>query len=165
MDSESWNCSSSVLVMLGESTHRQWEERMSDVQAMPSSADASKATILVVEDEVLVRMFISDVVRDEGYNVIEAINADEALAILRSPVKLDLVLTDMRMRGSMDGAGLVRVLRAEFPFMKVVMAAGQRPDDELCKLLDAFLPKPVMPFQLRSCLRAILPASAVGQAP
>jgi CheY-like chemotaxis protein len=138
---------------------------VSDVQAMPSSADASKATVLVVEDEVLVRMFMSDLLRDEGYTVIEAINADEALAILRTPVKLDLVLTDLRMRGSMDGAGLVRVVRAEFPFVKVVMAAGQRPDDEVCKLLDAFLPKPVTPSQLRSCLRTILPAPAVGQAP
>jgi CheY-like chemotaxis protein len=165
MDSESWKWSSSVLVMLGKSTHRVGGERMSDVQAMPSSVDASRATILVAEDEVLVRMFISDVLRYEGYTVIEAINADEALAILRSPVKLDLVLTDMRMRGSIDGAGLVRVLRAEFPFMTVVMAAGQRPDEEICKLLDAFLLKPVTPFQLRSCLRTILPAPAVGQAP
>jgi CheY-like chemotaxis protein len=165
MDSESWKWSSSVLVMLGKSTHRVGGERMSDVQAMPSSVDASRATILVAEDEVLVRMFISDVLRYEGYTVIEAINADEALAILRSAVKLDLVLTDMRMRGSMDGAGLVRVLRAEFPFVKIVMAAGQRPDDEVCKLLDAFLPKPVTSFQLCSCLRTILPAPAVGQTP
>jgi CheY-like chemotaxis protein len=85
---------------------------MSDTQAMPSSMNASRATILVVEDEILVRAFIGDTLRDQGYTVIEAVNADEALAVIRSPLKLDLVLTDLRMPGSINGAGLVRALRA-----------------------------------------------------
>lgn len=138
---------------------------MSDTQAMPNSANAGQTTILVVDDEVMVRAFISDTLRDLGYTVIEAVNADEALAVIRSPVKLDLVLTDMRMPGSIDGAGLVRLLRAELPVMKVVMIAAQAPDIEVRVLLDGFILKPVTPSQLGSFLRTILPARCEGDSP
>lgn len=77
---------------------------MGDAQAMPNSANAGKTTILVVDDEIMVRALIRDTLRDQGYAVIEAVNADEALAVVRSPVKLNLVLTDMRMPESIDGA-------------------------------------------------------------
>jgi CheY-like chemotaxis protein len=79
-------------------------------------------------------------------------------AIIRCPLKLDLVLTDMRMPGSRDGAGRVQVLRKEVPFLKVVMIASQQPDDEISKLLDGFLFKPVSRSQLASCVRTMLPA-------
>lgn len=138
---------------------------VSDAGAMPNSINARTATILVVEDEVLVRVFISDVLRDEGYTVIEAVNADEALAVIRSPLKVDLVLTDMRMPGSMDGAGLVRVLRTEVPFVKVIMLAGQLPEDEFRVLLDGFLSKPIAASQLAHYVGSILPASVQGQSP
>jgi CheY-like chemotaxis protein len=139
--------------------------RVSDAQAMPSSAHADKTTILVVDDEVIVRAFISDVLRDQGYTVIEAVKADEALAVLRSPLKVDLVLTDMRMPGTMDGASLARLVRAELPFVKVAMVAGQSPDEELREVLDGFLQKPVTPTQLRSFLLTILPKQVHGDSP
>ena len=131
---------------------------MSDTQPMTNSVDANAVRILIVDDDVLVRAFISDILRDEGYTVVEAINADEALAVIRCPLKVDLVLTDMRMPGSMSGAELVRVLRTEAPFVKVVMIAGQQPDDEVRELLDGFLSKPVTRPQLTRCVRTVLPA-------
>lgn len=111
------------------------------------------------------RAFISDALRDQGYTVIEAVNADEALAVLRSPLKIDLVLTDMRMPGTMDGASFARLVRAELPFVKLAMIAGQSPDDELREVLDGFLQKPVTPSQLRSFLLTILPARPEGGSP
>jgi CheY-like chemotaxis protein len=61
--------------------------------------------VLVVEDEIILRMFIADSLRDEGYQVLEAGRAEEALTILDAGIEVDLV-TDVRMPGAMDGMGL-----------------------------------------------------------
>jgi CheY-like chemotaxis protein len=60
--------------------------------------------VLVVEDEVLVRMVISDYLRNCGYRVIEATSADEAMMILRNAeIDVDVVFSDVEMPASMDG--------------------------------------------------------------
>jgi DNA-binding NtrC family response regulator len=70
--------------------------------------------ILVVEDELFIRMFISDAFRDEGYTVIEAFNADEAVDILKAGKAVDLVFSDVRMPGTLDGIGLLRFIKERF---------------------------------------------------
>ena len=62
-----------------------------------------KAIVLVVEDEALIRISALDIVEDAGFAVLEACNADEAIAILESRNDIRAVLTDIRMPGSMDG--------------------------------------------------------------
>jgi CheY-like chemotaxis protein len=79
---------------------------MNQVSSQPDTARREKF-ILVVEDEMLVQIMVSDPLRDAGFNVIEAFNADEAIRILHSGVKIDLMLSDVRMPGSMDGLGLL----------------------------------------------------------
>jgi CheY-like chemotaxis protein len=86
--------------------------------------EAPGSTILVVEDEILVRLMIAEELRGQDYNVLEAASADEACSVLQSGVKIDLVLTDIRMPGSIDGAGLVHLIRVERPALKVVLASG-----------------------------------------
>jgi CheY-like chemotaxis protein len=82
-------------------------------------------TILVVEDEVLVRMMIADKLRDAGYTVVEASSAHEALQVLRHhSVDTRLVLTDVRMPGAVDGAALAREIRSGFPAIKIVLTSG-----------------------------------------
>ena len=61
--------------------------------------------ILVVEDEVLIRISVSDFLRSEGFTVIEAGNAREALSVLRTHAHVALVLTDINMSGAMEGLG------------------------------------------------------------
>ena len=63
------------------------------------------ATILVVEDEILIRMDLADYLRECGYHVIEASNADEAMAVLQSGREVGVALADVQMPGSMDGFG------------------------------------------------------------
>lgn len=94
---------------------------MNNARANPEVADR---TILVVEDEVLIRMLICDVLRDCGLRVVEAVNADEALEYVRTDPTVDLVFSDVRMPGSMDGLALARMLRAEFPRIDVVLTSG-----------------------------------------
>jgi CheY-like chemotaxis protein len=119
-----------------------------------------KPTVLVVEDDVLTRVAASDELRERGYSVIEAANADEALSVLHSPLRVDFVLTDLRMPGAMDGAALVKTIRAEFPFLKVVMVSGQLPDSATQSLLDGYFGKPVAPSQLASYLQELTGGSA-----
>lgn len=125
---------------------------------LSDGALAYHATILVVEDEVLTRLATSDVLRGHGYSVIEAASADEALSVLQSPMRVDLVLTDMRMPGELDGIGLARHLRAALPFVKIVMVSGQLPGPDVHQLLDGYLPKPVAPDHLANYLLALMPA-------
>lgn len=83
-----------------------------------------RACILVVEDEFLVRCFIAEMMRDAGYTVIEAANGDEALAIMRTGVHLDLVFSDVKMPGSLDGLGLLGVIKDANPQLPVLITSG-----------------------------------------
>ena len=84
---------------------------------------ATAETVLVVEDDVLVRLVIAGYLRECGYRVVEAANAEEALRLLqRDDVRIDVVLTDVEMPGAMDGFALARWLRRERPDVEVVMA-------------------------------------------
>ena len=80
--------------------------------------------ILVVEDELPIRMCISEAFRDEGYTVIEAFNGDEAADILKAGKPVDLVFSDVRMPGSLDGIGLLRFIKERFATLPVILASG-----------------------------------------
>jgi DNA-binding NtrC family response regulator len=79
------------------------------------------STILLVEDEVLIKMNISQYLRECGYQVIEAANADEALMVLQSDHKIDIVLSDVQMPGSMDGFGLAKWVRANRKELQIIL--------------------------------------------
>ncbi|HEY7298260.1 MAG TPA: response regulator [Xanthobacteraceae bacterium] len=82
-------------------------------------------TVLVVEDEVLIRLVIAQYLRDCGYRVIEAAHADEALLVLRkSEIEIDVVFTDVEMPGSMDGFALSQWVRSNRPGMDVILAGS-----------------------------------------
>jgi len=98
-------------------------------------------TVLVVEDEILIRMVIADGLREAGWTVIEATNADDALAVLRSGAQVRIVLSDVRMPGSIDGVGLARFVQSELPDIKIILASGHLPRlDAIAH--DGFFPKP-----------------------
>jgi CheY-like chemotaxis protein len=83
----------------------------------------TRDTILVVEDEVLIRIVIAEYLRDCGFRVIEATNADEALQVLQhAQIRVDVVFTDVEMPGSMDGFGLSRWIREQRPDVDVILA-------------------------------------------
>src|ERR1700690_3128346 len=80
-------------------------------------------TVLVVEDEMMVRQPIAEYLRDCGYNVLEAADASEAIALLGSD-QVDVVFSDVRMPGRMDGFGLARWLRQNHPDVSVLLTSG-----------------------------------------
>lgn len=99
-------------------------------------------TILIVEDEFLIRMVLADSLADEGYEVIEAANVLEAVACLGER-KIDAVITDVDMPGGLSGLDLVRMMSSTHVDVPVIIASGghnlqadELPGDAI------FIPKP-----------------------
>jgi CheY-like chemotaxis protein len=131
----------------------------------------SKPAVLVVEDEVLVRLMLADVLDDAGFKVIEAAHADEALSVLSAVPEVQAVVTDVEMpTGSIDGFALahrIRELRPDIGVLialgRVAPAGGDLPDH--CH----FMAKPVHPATLVYLVRSLLgtagpPAERTGRA-
>lgn len=98
-------------------------------------------TILVVEDEFLIRFILADVLRDAGYLVVEARDGDEGLAILLSGQAIDLIVTDVRMPGAIDGMELARHSKILDPSRCVIVCSGHLLAED-SDPADAFMAKP-----------------------
>ena len=83
------------------------------------------AVVLVVEDEMLLRMRAINMVEDAGYTSLEAVDADEAVAILESRSDIALLFTDIQMPGSMDGLTLAHAVHKRWPPIKIILVSGQ----------------------------------------
>src|ERR1700704_2088165 len=84
-----------------------------------------RAVVLVVEDEMLLRMRAVDMVEDAGYTSVEAVDADQAVAILESRSDIALMFTDIQMPGSMDGLTLAHSVHERWPPIKIILVSGQ----------------------------------------
>jgi CheY-like chemotaxis protein len=115
----------------------------------------SRATILLVEDEVLVRMSLAEQLRNAGYVVLEASNADEALDLLQGQ-RVRVVLSDIRMPGRMDGVELARAIRAQHPEIKIVLASGESFSASHWGDTDGFFPKPYNTSRLIEHIKMLL---------
>jgi CheY-like chemotaxis protein len=86
--------------------------------------EAMRPVVLIVEDEFLIRMDAVDMIRGAGFDVVEAADADEAIAILESRFDITVVFTDIQMPGSMDGLKLAAAIRGRWPPIKIVATSG-----------------------------------------
>jgi CheY-like chemotaxis protein len=102
------------------------------------------AVVLIVEDEMVLRMRAVDMVEDAGYTPLEALDAAEAVAILESRSDVALMCTDIQMPGQMDGVGLAHAVHRRWPAIKIIVVSGQLklPDLDLPPL-SRFLGKPL----------------------
>ena len=123
------------------------------------------AKILLVEDEIIVRWALSAELREHGHTVIEAASADEALSVLRSGTSVDVVVTDLHMPGALNGCDLVKLIRLEFAWLKVIVVSAQAPDADLRSLLDGYVSKPVLPSDFVRHLRTLTSVRADPQMP
>ena len=102
--------------------------------------------VLVVEDEFLIRTHAAEVIRDAGYEVIEASNADEAILLLETRQDIRVVFTDIQMPGTMDGLKLAHAVH-------IIATSGHHPgQDGDFPLGTVFLPKPYSHHQIESTL-------------
>jgi two-component system, response regulator PdtaR len=113
--------------------------------------------ILVVEDEPLLRMDIVDHLSDQGFQVFEAGDGDEAISILEKNLNIRLIITDIDMPGSMDGLKLAEAVRDRWPPVKIIVVSGHRVV-EITDLPDGsmFFSKPYSRSHLVSSMRDLL---------
>ncbi len=89
----------------------------------------SRPTVLIADDETLVRMIAVEEFEDAGYAVIEAADGAEAVEALRSNQPIDLLFTDIRMPGAIDGWEVARIARELRPGIGVIYATGFSAED------------------------------------
>jgi two-component system, response regulator PdtaR len=116
----------------------------------------SKPSVLVVEDEALVRMAIVDRLENEGFFVLEAANADDALEILVKNLDVRVVFTDVDMPGTMDGIKLAAAVRDRWPPIKIVVTSGYKhvPLDQIPSEVE-FIAKPYNADKLIAAIRRL----------
>ncbi len=81
--------------------------------------------VLVVEDEPLLMMNAVDMIATMGFEIVEARNADEAIAVLESRSDVHLVFTDIHMPGTMNGLNLAHFVRKRWPPVKIIATSGK----------------------------------------
>jgi CheY-like chemotaxis protein len=108
--------------------------------------------VLFADDEDLVRLMMAEVLRDEGFRVIEASDAAEAISIIKT-TPVDAVITDLRMSAVADGLELAAYVRAHCPGVSLVGASAYAPPISEDLAFDAFFIKPYNPEDIASWIR------------
>lgn len=122
------------------------------------AAESHKPTVLIVEDEPLIRVDVAEHLRDAGYRVLEAGNADEAIATLsiRYPdFEIDAVFTDVRMPGPRDGLALTRWIRMNRPELPVLLGSGHTSQGDLDRALLSDERLVAKPYRLQEVLHEL----------
>lgn len=136
------------------------DRALSFSMTLPTISDECAATILVVEDEFLIRFMVSDELRDSGLCVVEASNADEALEIVHSGLTVDLIFSDVRMPGSMDGLELLAHLQDLSSAIPVIITSGHLlPNEALQRGAIKFLVKPYTGADAADLIKSVLATS------
>jgi len=87
-------------------------------------ADPAPKYVLVVEDDAVIRMVISELLRESGLFVIEAACSADAISYLRSGAPVNLIFSDIQMAGPLDGLFLARHVQAKYPAIPVILTSG-----------------------------------------
>jgi CheY-like chemotaxis protein len=112
------------------------------------------ATVLVVEDAVLVRAATSGYLRRCGFEVIEAVSAEEALELLGARSDIRAVFADVKLPGERSGADLACIVIDGYPKVKVLLTSGVLPFPNVEGI--TLLPKPYFPFEVERRLKSML---------
>src|SRR3954468_7558605 len=118
--------------------------------------------VLVVEDEMMLRMRAVDIVEDAGFRAVEAVNADQAISILESRSDISLLFTDIQMPGSMDGLKLAHAVHDRWPSIKIILVSGQVNPSEAERPADSrFFGKPLSVEQMITELQGMVGAGTL----
>lgn len=112
-------------------------------------------TILIVEDEALIRLSVTETLESAGFQVIAAANAEAALEALGDQPEVNVVFTDINMPGKMDGLDLAQFIHAKWPRIALMVTSGKMPPS-VAKDLPAgsqFFSKPYSYAELIEAIR------------
>ena len=115
----------------------------------------AQRTILVVEDEALIRMMVVEELRESGFRVMEAASAPEAIALLAGDPGIDVVFSDVHMPGEVDGLGLACWVLRQRPGVKVILTSGVIRTADLAADLRNVGPILAKPYETATLVRRI----------
>ena len=120
--------------------------------------------ILIVEDDVLIRAAAAQFLRGTGFTVVEAVDVDQALQLLRTE-RIVAVFADVKLPGPRNGIDLMRIVQADFPHTRVLLTSGVVAADEVTLDGVTLLKKPYFLFELERQLRRLLPQMDTDPSP
>jgi CheY-like chemotaxis protein len=115
-----------------------------------------KRVILVVEDESTIRDLLAQELEHYGFCVIAAINGEDASRLLPSAPRVDLLVTDIRMPGRIDGWALAKLARQHWPALPVIYTSGYSPLHGMEVDNSVFLRKPYRPLDILRTIEQVL---------
>ena len=122
-------------------------------------------TVLIVEDEFLIRDMLKEELEDAGYDVVPVSDADHAIRVLEARQDIHLVFTDINMPGSMDGLELARHVSDRWPDVKLIVTSGGARKSEMeMPAGGIFIAKPYSLSRIVAQLRSLLEAPAARAA-
>lgn len=122
---------------------------------------AKKIVILVVEDEVLIRMGAIQMLEEAGFEAVEAGNADDAMRILELRSDIRAVFTDINMPGTLDGLRLAHAVRGRWPPIHLILTSGlASPGEHDLPANGRFLRKPYEPANVIATIHELLALTA-----
>lgn len=129
---------------------------------MPEPQGQRPPAILLVEDDVLLRLSVSDHLRDAGFTVHEAASGDEAKSVLSAGIDVDLIFSDVNMPGDTDGVALADWARTNFPELVIVLTSGAPAglEQAMGGKAEAVVPKPYDHDAIVARFQALLAARA-----
>ena len=114
--------------------------------------------VLIVEDDVLIRAAAAQHLRGCNLVVLEAVDVEQALDLLRAEQSVQVVFADVRLPGSQDGLDLMRIVRRDHPEIKVLLTSGVLKTDEATVEGITLLRKPYFLFEVERHIRELLSA-------
>lgn len=115
--------------------------------------------VLVVEDELLIRLLAVDIVEEAGFAVSVAIDADEAIDLLEARDDINILFTDIDMPGKMTGLALAGAVHDRWPPISIILTSGKTsPSPAEIPDGGVFVPKPYLPLAMVELLRQMAPA-------
>ncbi len=115
--------------------------------------------VLVVEDEMLIRLNAESVLEAAGFVVLSTTSAAAAINILQGRDDVSVLFSDIAMPGDFDGNRLAEVVRAEWPPIGIVLTSGQFRGLPIGMTDRArFLPKPYLDTDMITAIRSVLPS-------
>jgi CheY-like chemotaxis protein len=135
---------------------------MNEYAARPAEPGPAMAppTILIVEDDILIRVAAADYLRGCGLVVLEAVDVERALAIVETERALQLVFADVRLPGPRNGLDLMEILRRDYPHLKILLTSGVVKADETTLDDITLLRKPYFLFEVERHVKSLLADAA-----
>jgi CheY-like chemotaxis protein len=129
---------------------------IASIDLPPQGDPFLRHTILIVEDEVLVRLDIAGYLRSRGFTVLEAGDAQEAMQLLNADSNIDLVFSDISMPGTLNGIELARWIRTQRSRVRILLTSGTANNIQIALQENLVVEKPYHPSDVEMNIRRLL---------